>query len=274
MLGYASLTQPTRLQDCGENMNNSKIIAEKYKSLFDFSSRFLEKDSDLVTCIDTDPLDKHIILFHFVKACNLMLAIHTLAINGLATEAKIIVRSLFNLLINLKWLAESDDENRFEKFKDFEEVYKCYNIITVCKYHDGWSDQEKEKRTEECKKKIRCIKDKYILKKLSPSTSWSGKTIIKMAQEIGLEDFYRLIYQPLSSSEHTGPDTAWDYFDDSDNMESIIKFGAQDDNIKSVMSKAIDIFFSVKESVFKYFDIEPEGLYKDSEKYQCLLKAD
>ncbi|MFH1136359.1 MAG: DUF5677 domain-containing protein [Pseudomonadota bacterium] len=254
-------------------MNNSEKIAEKYKALFDFSSKFIEKDIDLVTCQVTDSLDRHIILFHFVKACNLMLAIHTLSINGLATEGKIILRSFFNLLVNLKWLAENDDVNRFEKFKDFEEIYKCSNIKTACEHYDGWSDQEKDKRIKECKEKRKRIKEKYNLKTDPSQTSWSGKKISEMAIDVGLGYFYRLLYKPLSSSEHTGPDTALDYFDDSNNEETIIKFGAREDNIESVMLKAIGIFFSVKESVFKYLGIELERLCKDSERYQCLLTA-
>lgn len=195
-------------------------------------------------------------------------AIYTLTIQGLATEAMVILRSLLNLYINIKWLSTGDTKKRFERFADFEVVFKKLAMQTLVEHGNIW-EQVKNDNLNIHDKDFESVKKKYDLKKREDFYNWSGKSIFKMAldKEVNLGKEYRIIYGRLSSTEHTGPESARDYLDDSGKGATKIKAGPRDENIDLVLITALEYYFNVKAIAHSAFGLEWLTLESDREAF-------
>ncbi len=249
-------------------MDATDIIYKNHQALFEFSKDTVNKSLDVVAGQNADTLEKQVILFHFVRASYLFEASNKLCLEGFATEAMIILRSLLNLYINIKWLTSGDSENRFERFCDFETVSKKLAIDNVIEFGDideEFKDDDFTVHDDDFKK----VKEKYNLKNLRDFYNWSGKSIYQMAADVDLEKEYKNIYGKLSSTEHTGPDSVRDYLDDSENGRTIIKKGPRDEKIDLVILTALGYYFKVKVILHNTFEID----WPDSEEVEKQFEA-
>jgi len=180
----------------------------------------------------------------------------------------VILRSLLNLYINLKWLtsAEADVTPRFQRFADFEVVFKKLAMQTIIDHGDIW-DQIRDENLTIHDQDFESIQKKYGLTKKQGFLNWSGKSIFMMASEKGvdLEKEYRIIYGRLSSIEHTGPASVRHYLDDSEKGITTIKAGPRDENIDMVLITALEYYFHVKAITHTIFDVEWADLEKERE---------
>ena len=249
-------------------MKPSDYLLKKYKDLFDFAQNAIEEDGRFLIGQNANTLEKQVTLFHFVRAGYLLAAIYTLTIHGLATEGMVLLRSLLNLYINIKWLNTSDTKRRFERFADFEVVFKKLDMQTIVEHGDIWEQIENE-RLNTHDADFESVKNKYGLRKREDFFNWSGKSIFKMAADEGvnLEKEYRLIYGRLSSIEHTGPESVRDYLDDSEKGITNFRAGARDENIDLVLLTALEYYFHVKAIVHNVFDLEWHTLERDREAF-------
>ena len=97
-----------------------EILYKRFGELFQFIERTLDTASDAVTGQRIDSLEKAVVLYHYVRSLRLLRGIYTLCESGNGTEAAILLRSLVNLYINLKWLTQEDAENRMTRFAEFD----------------------------------------------------------------------------------------------------------------------------------------------------------
>jgi len=232
-----------------EEKSLKEIIREKYKDLFEFADEITKRyDNFLVG--KKDDLIKGITAFHFTRAIHLLESIKILCRERYATESLAILRSLFNLYINIKWLNLT---NEWERYADFEYLYKR-NLVDVLKKHKQMEgDKEKDKDlNEKCNKVI----NKYELniKNYRNLSEWSGKSIRKMAEDVQEQWEYDIIYQHLSSIEHTSPSSVKSYLNKSESGATIIKHGPKEENIFLALFTAISYFIEVKEITYKIFD--------------------
>lgn len=224
-----------------------EILYRKYQALFDFTENTLDERLNFVVGENVNTLEKQVTLFHFVRATYLLDAIYRLSAQGLATEAMVILRSLLNLYINIKWLITRDTKERFEQFADFEVIFQKLAMDDDLTVHD---------------KEFERIKKKYNLKKRKDFLNWSGKSIYKMAsdKDVNLGKAYKTIYGNLSSIEHTGPGSVRFYLDDSMPGKMAIKAASRDENIDLVLITALEFYFSVKAIVHNIFDLSWDNL--------------
>jgi hypothetical protein len=249
------------------------FLMHKYRDLFDFAERAIEKGPSFLAGKNANSPEKQVTLFHFVRAMYLLEGIHVLCTHGLATEAMVLLRSLLNLYINIKWLTATDVAQRFERFADFEVIFRKLAIQRVIDHGDIW-DQIKDEDLSVHDQNFESIKKKYSLAKREDLFNWSGKSIFEMASEQGvdLEKDYRIIYSRLSSIEHTGPESVRDYLDDSDTGATKIKAGPRDENIDLVLLTALEYYFNVKAIAHNAFDLEWPNLENDKEAFLTLQR--
>ncbi|MFZ5995190.1 MAG: DUF5677 domain-containing protein [Thermodesulfobacteriota bacterium] len=249
------------------------FLMQKYHDLFDLAKRAIEEGPSFLVGKNANSLERQVTLFHFARAMYLLEGIHVLCTHGLATEAMVLLRSLLNLYINIKWLTNTDVAQRFERFADFEVVFRKLAIQSVIDYGDIW-DQIKDDKLSVHDQNFESIKKKYSLLKREDLFNWSGKSIFKMASERGvdLEKDYRIIYGRLSSIEHTGPASVREYLDDSDTGITKIKTGSRDENIDMVLLTALEYYFNVKAIAHNAFDLEWPNLEKDKEAFLTLQR--
>jgi len=100
------------------------VFKVKYFDLDKLLKRlFISIDKSLEGIKCTQPLD-HIVLFHLCRSIRLTKGILKLSLAGYALEGQILLRSQFNLAVNLKWLTLKDVTNRVQRFIDFESINK------------------------------------------------------------------------------------------------------------------------------------------------------
>jgi len=100
------------------------VFKVKYFDLDKLLKRlFISIDKSLEGIKCTQPLD-HIVLFHLCRSIRLTKGILKLSLAGYALEGQILLRSQFNLAVNLKWLTLKDVPNRVQRFIDFESINK------------------------------------------------------------------------------------------------------------------------------------------------------
>jgi hypothetical protein len=121
-------------------MKATDLLAKKYGDLFGIARMTIDEGPSLLVGQNANSLAKQVTLFHFVRAGYLLKAIYTLATHGLATEAMVILRSFLNLYINIMWLTATDVARRFERFADFEVVFKKLAMQTVVDHGDIWDE--------------------------------------------------------------------------------------------------------------------------------------
>ena len=253
-------------------MEATDTLYKKYQDLFDFSKDTVEKGLDIVAGQNAENTDKQVILFHFVRASYLLEAINKLCLEGFATEAMVILRSLLNLYINIKWLTSGDSKQRFERFCDFEAVSKKLAIDNAIKFgqiDEEFKDDDFTVHDDDFKR----VKEKYNLKSLRDFYNWSGKSIYQMAKDADLENEYKIIYGRLSSIEHTGPYSVREYLDDSENGKTIIRKGARDKNVDLVILTALGYYFKVKVILHNAFDIDWPDSEVVEQQFEALRKT-
>jgi hypothetical protein len=246
-------------------------LYKKYEDLFDFAIDAVEKSLEIVIGQNLDTLEKAVTLFHYIRASYLLEAINKLCVEGLATEAMVILRSLLNLYINIKWLTSGDSKKRFEKFADFEVVFKKSVIDKILEFGDI-QDEIKDDDPAIHDDAFKKVKEKYNLKKGRDFYKWSGKSIFQMAKDVNLEKEYQIIYGRLSSTEHTGPESVREYLDDSDIGKIIVRKGPRDENIDMVLLTSLDYYFNVKVIMHKIFYLDWSDKTKLEQEVTALKK--
>lgn len=249
-------------------MNTADVLSQKYEDLFDLTKSTIDRGPAFLIGQNGNTIAKQVTLFHLVRAGYLLEATYALCSQGFATEAMVILRSLLNLYINLKWLTSTDFEQRFQRFADFEVVFKKLAMQAVID-HGGIWDVIKDENLTIHDQDFERVKKKYNLTKKEDFFNWSGKSILRMASEKGvdLEKEYRIIYGHLSSIEHTGPESVRQYLDDSEKGTTTIKAGARDENIDLVLITALGYYLHVKAIAHTIFDVEWADLEKDKEAF-------
>ena len=189
-------------------------------------------------------LSKQIVFFHYVKALSLLDTIQILCQRNKTGESGIILRSLLNLFINLKWLTlKEDSDKRMQRYADYEIISKKRKMDLASIRPSNPSENQK---AEKLNKNFDEIVKKYNLnpKNWKDLSLWSGKTIRQMAKDVSLLDDYEKIYSYLSFEEHTDPSTARNYLSRSKNEISSFIAKPDDYFIALMLWTAIARFFS------------------------------
>jgi len=238
-----------------------KKLRQTYQELFSFTEKTIKKSRQFLVGEKGDSIAKRVTLFHFARAAYLLEAIFRLCREGFATEAMVILRSLLNLLINIKWLTTSNSAERLARFVDFGAVYEAMAF-----------DRLAQRSSNACYHPLQdfeLIKAKYGLKKRNDFFTWSGKSIRKMATEVNLQVEYEKVYSRLSAVEHTGLETASDYVENPEG-KIVIKAGPREDKILLVLLTALKYYLWVEGITRETFDVECLSLEEDTNAWSAL----
>ena len=144
---------------------------------------------------------RSLVAFFAGKACKTHKAIVILAMHGYGQDAGILLRSFLNLVINACWISK-DPAERVAQFTEYDWILR-----SRC---PGRSADDLARLTDEARRQVAAI-DPEIEKKACEAKQkykygprgWSGKTIEKMAAEVGLRQSYENAYRLLSNLEHS-----------------------------------------------------------------------
>lgn len=244
----------------------------KYSDVFTFTDRIVAKGPVSFKGKTVDSLAEKITLYHYARALYLLQSIKVLCSEGYATEAKIILRSLLNLFINIRWLTSEEIDYcnvnyRMERFADYDVVFKKKHQDNIIEFCPGAISEDEHTFFD---KEFERIKKKYPKDTNFDPMFWSGRKIFKMASDVSLEREYRILYSQLSELEHTGPSSKNEYVDLSCKGKMKIRTGPIDKNITMVLLTAISCFIDVNAITHSIFKLELDDLKRDKEELNVL----
>ena len=203
----------------------------------------------MINTFDRSTVNKVIVLYHLVRASSLFQGNKISLQSGYAAEAKILMRSLLNLYINISWILKEDTESRLLRYFEMDRVYKHK---AACNTYPNrqYSDSDRTSKIIEIEKEVERTLRKYGIEDLSDVRNWANKSIRQMAIDVGLNWEYDVLYLVLSDADHTGPISIQDYYNNNGNFI----MSPRDFDIPNTMIFSIEHLLGTECNVLKYFN--------------------
>jgi hypothetical protein len=149
-------------------------------------------------------------------------SIHSLCKGGLGKDALILLRVLLEDTVTFNYI--HNDKRRVKDFIDFDHYQRLRLVRNISTKHI----ENKEKfdaRTDELKQLWGSVKDRFLNKEGRIFDTWSGKNLRVMAQEVGGEEVYDLLYRYASDYVHLNSITLNSYVVSRDSKGVTVEIG-------------------------------------------------
>ena len=232
---------------------------EKQEKIKDYLKKFLKENINYIEGQKVDALDKKVTAIHFNRAFSLGKAVLTLSEYGPAIEIGILLRSLFNIRVNLHWMLTDSSDKRLERYYDFRHIYRK-------KFSDHFDKKEfhpYQEDKKEIEQKFEEVKEKYNLDNPYKLHNWAKKSIKKVSEDVGALDEYESLYGATSDLVHTNSNIEQFYVSLNDNNE-IEEFGNQQAAlIISFLQMAVHYLLVVKHLTAKTYHLDHKSVEKE-----------
>lgn len=154
------------------------------------------------------------IVFALIKSYKTANSVMILCNHGNGQDAFILVRTLFELMLNTEYIFISDTDEKLELFNKFDWILRDRMITNALK-NEKTSELLYEKlkdsgvNLEDIKLKAQSHKKSY--KKGENPNNWSKKSIFKMAEETKLDETYKSLYELGSQFVHSNSRSITEY---------------------------------------------------------------
>ena len=167
-----------------------------------------------------------------------MRSIYSLCKNGLAKDAVILLRVLFEDIVNFNFM--DNDKKRIQDFMDYDSCQRLKlgkMVSSSKKIKDLDKFEERKTELEEIWSKVK-HKYTYIDKKGRKKIfrTWSRKSLEDMAKELNAEETYNYLYRYLSMYVHLTPLTFNDYILGRNKKNVVVEIGLSERFIPEVLS--------------------------------------
>jgi len=175
---------------------------------FDYMTRIGTCLCSLFRGIDIAPgqFYKGVLVYFGLKALKTHCSIEHLLEDGYIEDSKALLRSLLELVIQLKYISQepSEREKRAKLYMEYEIVARWHLMQADRKLHGqdtAWPRPDNLEAYEQLQDEYNRVKENYPQK-----YSWSGlRSIKKMAEQVGFEREYDYQYAVDSQFVHSGP---------------------------------------------------------------------
>ena|SRR2546421_6899667 len=177
------------------------IVGVRYKEHFAVANELLNYSEGLMgkrVQADKESKYAHAIALLTGKAYKSYLSSVHLASQGLVEDMGIIARSLVNLCIVARWISDTDKEARARRYIGWIWVEMFEMTRSIPAPPRVRADIEKMYKSVRGLFQSRNKKGKLISWKY-----WHNSSIRQMASEVGMLEYYRGYYAPLSATEHS-----------------------------------------------------------------------
>lgn len=190
---------------------------KQYEDLFKVNEELAELVADTFGTRDFQPKTyaRTIIIFFVAKAYRTLRAISYLCSRGYGEDAGILLRSLFEIVVNALYI--EDNEELAQRYADFEAIY-VYRL-SVDPALKGVYKSLSEDKVREIGEDYKRAQDKH---KYKDKRNWSGKPIKKMAEKVGLGEAYAYLYVLMSQLTHSTVDSSR-YYLQEDKVRSVVR---------------------------------------------------
>lgn len=179
------------------------------------------------------------ILFLTVKIMKHNEAIELLASREYGSEAGIVLRAMFEAVVNLLWISK-DPETRLQRYTAFQlfDSQKYRDMVSKGETTSNFTDTEIEKiKTEfvRFQQDAQKIGQEFGFKKRQ---HWSGKSLKEMAKEIDWSERYDYLYRMYSDITHSNILSLRDYVTVDDSGSMRVNIQPQIEHCKACMAEA------------------------------------
>jgi len=200
-----------------------KKVYEDNKNYFDLNDRLLKETGILLSNNRTQPNKLSIVVVDFlcIKAFKTYWAMMKLCNQCFVQDAGILLRSLFETLVNILYIGKSDPEKRAKLYIEYDHMARKDQLDKVEKWLESHPDLQNSMPDKiTTLKSFNEVRNNYPHKRY-----WSGKTMQQMAYDVKLEYDYDLVYWFLSNLHHSGVRSSSEYISySSDEEEGSLKF--------------------------------------------------
>ena len=174
-----------------------------------------KKTTEITAKTPEEALYKGLVAFFFNKGWKTFQGVSLLCSNKLAEDAEILLRSLFEMAVNLTYISK-DPLKRARLFLEYDFIQRKELLETLLKADNQWAkkilDGTNPEPLNELEKDYNRVKGNYPDK-----WRWSGKSIREMCKDVGLELHYASVYWLSSNLAHTNPRAMLQYIVDNEN---------------------------------------------------------
>lgn len=211
--------------------------------------------------------------FCVAKAYKTHRAILILCNNGYGEDAAILTRSLFDLLIVMKYILRDNTGQMIKRYMDYDWVirqnafeYSKHNPVFKKAIEDRRiNPKEQDETPERIAEKAKEAMDTYDYER---RYAWSDKSINQMAKEVGRGQPYKTVYNLTSQLAHSAPRTINDYIK-LYGEKLIAETGPTKNWVEETLVASFDFFISI----FKEYDKENGSTFQkkllDIDKRYC-----
>ena len=248
------------------NEKTQEFLISKYHKAFDLHEWLLQS---CMKCMDEgnvqlNDLMKNIVYMLFIKGFRTYWPILILCKQGFGVEASLILRAQLNNLIALNYIAK--DDKRAIRYAEFESVFRKHglDLLQTSKTLEKEKKEELRKLDEELSESIDQIRSKYGLKNPRPM-DWPGCRIKKMAEDVGMDNDYNLVYGQLSELEHSGPGSVQRYAK-IEGSDVVLEPGPSEEMIEIVLFTSFRYMFKMLEKTNEIVGLNANNLLEDADK--------
>lgn len=273
MVEYTEEMEPAFKAYVKEKRKIHSNIVERLIAFYMFAS-YLIDEGILKENKENEP-----IMFLYLRSSLSLLGIHSCLKNGLVTEGAILLRSIFELYVNLKLILEKDTESRIMLYSEYRHIESWLKLKSKRKLlQEDLISQERfdmtftVEETEMIDAKYESIKVNYH-PKIPYHWAWkifkSGKkninpSIKSICVHFGMKKEYDDVYSTMSIVVHSS--TLVDNFMKLNGRKTLVP--TFNENIKSIGVNGLDLAGRILSEVVDYFNIdEGEDLKKFTNAY-------
>lgn len=249
-----------------EDIIEKNVLYLRYRKWFDLNVEYIEFTNSLVDKINAKKLKdtkfsdfQRIVGLIACKAMRLFAGIHILANKGHSIEGALLLRSLLEGLIDLKYI-NKDREHRSSLFINYLWKDRKNALDVAKKYHPEVIPSNMLRNENiidtEYEKVKSTIRGRY----------WCGKTIEERAREIGFKKHYDTIYKLLCTLHH--PSFVGMLVNVSEGDEVVFDVAPNDEMLPLVLAASYGYYSDILNHFRVAFDLNGENQLK-----QLLLKS-
>lgn len=193
---------------------------DRHKILVNFSFELYEDTKYVSASQSSLVIVRHVFFVLFAKARALLKSIAILDDSGQYPSVSVLLRSLLELYIQMKWIIEKDVSHLSKRYADLSNVIRMRAYLKTKKNLQEFIDLNVEEGFRERYDENNTRSHLYGYKDIMDVSNWRPKkngssgnryTISDMAKEVCLDYEYQVIYSRLCETTHIGPGSDQDF---------------------------------------------------------------
>lgn len=265
-------------EESAHEYNTRNQIKDNFKQLIAFNYELRTLISDTIDQEKklTGPKDA-IVSFSLGKAFKTQGAILTLCESGYGEDATILVRTLFEIMVNIAYIRLDNTDERAYRYLAYDWVlrkkmfdYASNKPEIVEKFNERKDIVDVKAIIKEVIEQEKIVQDKYKYH----HNRWSNDDIARMAELAGRSDAYNTVYRLECQFSHSLVRALNDYTKDSSEGGIVFNVGVTKNWVEENLVATFDFLSNIFENFNRQFNINNDKFKTLVDQYIDYLKVD